>query len=358
MSEEDDGQKTHDPSQKRLEEARKRGETVRSSELSTAAAYAGLLLAAMAFGRPAVEALAEACIVLLDQAERLAPLMVAEETALLGGLMRRVALAAAPFLLLPGVAVLLVLLAQRAIVLSPDKLAPKLSRLSILANAKQKFGRSGLFDFARNLIKLLIIATMLFYFVTGRLTEILAAARLSPGAVGQLLLDLILAFLVLVLALSVVMATVDWLWQRFEFLRRNRMSRKELIDEMKDSEGDPHVKQERRARGQEIALNQMLLDVQRADVVIVNPMHYAVALKWQRGDDGAPLCLAKGVDVIAARIRAAAREAGVPLHSDPPTARAIHATVEVGERIRPEHYRAVAAAIRFAEKMRRKARPS
>ena len=137
------------------------------------------------------------------------------------------------------------------------------------------------------------------------------------------------------------------------------MSRKEMIDEAKDSEGDPHVKMQRRQRGQEIATNRMLQDVATADVVVLNPTHYAVALKWNRKGRGAPVCVAKGMDEIAARIREKAAEAGVPMHRDPPTARAIHASVEIGQPIRPEHYQAVAAAIRFAEAMRkREGRPA
>jgi len=97
-------------------------------------------------------------------------------------------------------------------------------------------------------------------------------------------------------------------------------------------------------------------DVPKADVVIVNPTHFAVALRWTRGDVGAPVLVAKGVDGIALRIRQVAEESGVPIHSDPPTARAIEATVEIGREIDPDHYKAVAAAIRFAEAMRRKAK--
>ena len=111
---------------------------------------------------------------------------------------------------------------------------------------------------------------------------------------------------------------------------------------------------QRRQRGQEIATNRMLQDVGTADVVVVNPTHYAVALKWNRKARGAPICVAKGVDDVAARIRERAAEAGVPIHSDPPTARAIHANVEIGQQIQPEQYRAVAAAIRFAETMRKR----
>ncbi|MEL6420660.1 MAG: EscU/YscU/HrcU family type III secretion system export apparatus switch protein, partial [Pseudomonadota bacterium] len=124
----------------------------------------------------------------------------------------------------------------------------------------------------------------------------------------------------------------------------------------KDAEGDPHLKQERRSRAQAIAAAQMMVDVPNADVIIVNPTHYAVALKWQREPGTAPVCVAKGVDEIAHKIREIANEAAVPIHSDPPTARAVHELVDVGEEIRAEHYQAVAAAIRFADLMREKVR--
>ena len=134
------------------------------------------------------------------------------------------------------------------------------------------------------------------------------------------------------------------------------MSHKELRDEYKESEGDPAMKQQRRQRAQDIAMNQMMGDVPSADVVVVNPTHYAVALKWKRGSGEVPVCVAKGVDEVAARIREKAREAGVPIHSDPPTARALHATIEIGQQISQEHYRPVAAAIRFADAMRKRAK--
>jgi flagellar biosynthesis protein FlhB len=134
------------------------------------------------------------------------------------------------------------------------------------------------------------------------------------------------------------------------------MSRKELMDETKDAEGDPHMKQQRRQKGQELAMNQMMADVPEADVVLVNPTHYAVALKWSRMPGAAPVCVAKGIDEMALAIRKKAIEAGVPVHSDPPTARALFASVAIGQEIPEKTYRAVAAAIRFAEEIRQKAR--
>lgn len=134
------------------------------------------------------------------------------------------------------------------------------------------------------------------------------------------------------------------------------MTRQEMLDELKQSEGDPHLRAQRRQRGEAIALNRMMADVPKADVVIVNPTHYAVALRWDRSSGRAPLCVAKGTDIVAGQIREAAAAAGVPIRSDPPTARAIFASVDIGAEIRPEHYAPVAAAIRFAEAMRLKAR--
>jgi len=166
---------------------------------------------------------------------------------------------------------------------------------------------------------------------------------------------MLVALMGIVLLVALALGSIDFLWQRAEHTRKHRMSRKEMMDELKQSEGDPTVKQQRRQRGQEIATNKMLLDVPTADVVIVNPTHYAVALKWDRSQATAPVCVAKGVDEIAARIRVLAAENAVPVHSDPPTARALHAKVALGQEISQDHYRAVAAAIRFAENIRSKA---
>ena len=156
--------------------------------------------------------------------------------------------------------------------------------------------------------------------------------------------------------IAVAVAGIDLVWQRFDHARRLRMSFQDLREETKQSEGDPYVKAQRRSRGEAIATNRMLLDVPKADVVIVNPTHYAVALKWSRARGSAPACVAKGEGEVALRIREVAETAGVAVHSDPPTARALHATVEIGREITPEHYRAVAAAIRFADRIRRAAR--
>ena len=356
MSGPDDGEKEHEPTQKRLDDARRRGEVVRSAELALAGAYGGLLLAALGPGVAAVRHFGDAGVAFLDVPGGTAGALAGGGTAAIGGMVAAMLLPALPLLLLPATAVLAALLAQRAIVAAPEKLTPRLSRIDPLATARQKFGRAGLFDFAKSALKLVVISLLLGWFLADRLPRILMAQGGGAGPVAAELGRMIVQFLVLVFGLAAATGAIDYLWQRQEHLRRNRMSRQELMEEFKESEGDPHVRGQRRRRAEAIATNRMLAEVPKADVVIVNPTHYAVALRWDRARRRAPVCVAKGVDEVAARIREAAATAGVPVRPDPPTARAIHANVEIGHEILPEHYAAVAAAIRFAEKMRRRAR--
>lgn len=354
---EDSGEKPHDPTQKKLDDLRRKGEVPRSNDLIMTASYGGMLLALVLAGPGAIASVGTAMMVLIDRADTLAPLMLeGGGTALAGGLIGKVTMALLPLFLLPIACVVASVFAQNAFTVTPDKLAPKTSKISPLANMKNKFGRNGLFEFAKSFVKLLIIAVTLGVFLAREMPAIMATSLTAPGPVTQAMATLSIRFLVVVLAISLAIGAVDFLWQRAEHTRRNRMSHKDLTDENKQMEGDPHLKQKRRQRGYDLATNRMMADVPGADVVIVNPQHYAVALKWSRKPGAAPVCVAKGVDEVAARIREAAFEAGVPVHRDAPTARALHATVEIGAEIDPSQYRAVAAAIRFADAMRVKRR--
>lgn len=354
MSEDDDDDKQHEASQKRLDDARNRGEVPKSVDLAAASGYAGLLLAALVGGPAALQHFGQTAMVLLDQSDRLGPLIVENGSAPFAGLSRQFSMAVAPFFLIPTLAVVLTLLGQRAVIFAPEKLLIKWSRISPIATAKQKFGLDGLFEFGKSIAKMIALSVILGLFLQDRLAQILASLQLVPVMGVQIMLDVIADFLFFVVLVVTVFGVLDYIWQRRQHLRRNRMSRKDMVDEMKDSEGDPHVKMQRRQRGQQIATNRMLKDVATADVILVNPTHYAVALKWNRKGKAAPICVAKGVGEIAARIRERAAAAGVPIHSDPPTARAIYATVDLGKTIQVDQYRAVAAAIRFAEAMRKR----
>lgn len=358
MAEEDEAaEKSHEPSQRKLEQQRKKGEIPRSVDINTAMAYLGLLVCGVAAGKTSLTGLAEGILPLLAQPDRLiSDFFEGGATAISGSVIIAALTPALPLLIAPGIFVLLTLFAMRGFTFSTSKLKPKISRIDPIANAKSKFGRKGLFDFFKSFIKLVIYSVLLGVFLSWQLDDIAGMIFSTPAQITAILSNLILRFLAVVVGVAFVIGVLDAFFQHSEHLRKNRMTLKELRDEMKDSEGDPHMKQHRRARAQEIAMSQMISEVPKANVIIVNPTHYAVALKWDRLSGGAPVCIAKGTDHIAARIREAAAESGVPVHSDPPTARALFASVDIGHEISKDLYRPVAAAIRFADSMRAKAR--
>ncbi len=357
MAEDDDDDKQYAPSQKKLDDARKKGEIPRSQDLNTAASYAGLLLAGAGLGGASLIGAGEALMTLIDRPESLSRLIFdGSGGPVSASIIVSVAMPLLPLLAAPAIMVILALVVTRSFVVAPDKIMPKLNKISPLAQAKNKFGRGGLFEFGKSFVKLVIYGVILGVFLSSKLPDILSSMALSPAMATAELLKLALTFLFIVLLVSLTIGGIDFGWQWAEHMRKHRMSHQEMKDEHKQMEGDPHVKQQRRQKGYDIAMNQMMADVPEADVVIVNPTHYAIALKWDRMRGSAPTCVAKGVDEIALRIREVASENGVAIHRDVPTARALHATVEIGEEVRPEHYKAVAAAIRFAEKMRTKAR--
>lgn len=358
MSEDhDQGDKPYEPTPKRLEEARRKGQVVRSADVTAAASQAGFLLVCLMFGSAFVLDLGTAMTRLLSDAfigvsgvmgEALVP-------ALRSAILDTV-LMTAPFFAIPAIAALAAVAAQRAFTMTPENLVPKLSRISLIANAKHKFGPQGLFEFVKSLAKLTLYGGILTLFLWGRRDLVFLAVQSDPGPALVVLVDLVMQMLGLVLVVVIVVAAMDYIWQYQTHMQRNRMSLKELRDEIKESEGDPAIKQTRHARAQAIAMRQIAAEIEKATVVIVNPTHYAVALRWDKRPGAAPICVAKGVDETALRMRAIAQAAGVPIHADPPTARALYAIVETGQEIAVEHYQAVAVAIRFAEDMRKKAR--
>ena len=358
MSSNDSAEKEHEPSQKRLDDARARGEIARSQDLVSACSYGGFLLAIAVLGHHSVRTIASFGTGLFDQADHLAPLVLRDGGASLAGLLSPLIWSILPLFILPALVVIAYLLASRSVIFTPEKLSPKLSRISPFAAAMQKFGPQGLFEFGKSFLKLLVVSALLIYFLWKNSDHLIGIIYLDPRIAIVSLTQLFVSFLTIVVGISIVFGGVDFLWQRAQHIKKNRMSRKDVLDEVRDQDGDPHMKAQRRQKAYDIANNQMLLDVAKADVVIVNPTHFAVALKWNKAAKRAPICLAKGTDEIAARIRERAAEAGVPIHSDPPTARTLFATIDIGQEIRPEHYRTVAAAIRFAESMRKRARLS
>jgi len=357
QGQDDETEKSFEPTPRKLQEARRKGDVPRSQDLNATAAYIGLFVALAFATSESLMQSASGLLAPLDQAYELSALFFEGSSFGPTGqfLMPHVWFLGVLFGA-PMAAVILSVIAQQSVTFAPSKIEPKLSRINPISNAKQKFGASGLFEFAKSFLKLLIFSICLTLFMISEAPGIISTSVLHPGQMIIYLGSLFLQFLAIVIVVSAIIGGVDFIFQFFEHRRKLRMSRKEIMDENKETEGDPYLKNERMQRGRERALDHSLKDVETADVVVTNPTHYAVALHWSREEGSAPVCVAKGVDEIAMAIRERAILHAVPIHEDPPTARALFATTDIGEEVPHDQYPAVAAAIRFSESMRVKMR--
>jgi flagellar biosynthetic protein FlhB len=349
--------KQHAPTQQRLQRAREQGDVPYSMELTNAATYAALWLVTLVAGGWMAQEVSTLLAGFFTRPEAIKETLIGARSADgLITLLAKIAFAVGPVFVALAAAAVLSIVAQQAFVFAPSKLGLKWGRLSLVDNAKQKYGPNGLFEFAKGLVKLAAIFAIIGVAMKDRILELPQLASLPPSSFGGIAVRETVYFLGMITLAAAVIAAADFPWRKFQHEQKLRMTMEDLKRENKENEGDPHLKFARRERANAIARNRMLSDVPKANVVIVNPTHYAVALSWDRKKGGAPVCVAKGVDALAARIREIAAESGVPIRRDPPTARSIHAMVEIGDEIRREHYAAVAAAIHFADEIRRKAK--
>ena len=235
---------------------------------------------------------------------------------------------------------------QTGFVWAPAKVKPDISKLSPFGGFSRIFGVDSWIAFFKSLLKAIVIGVICYQTIMPRLAGLEQLATFEPARMLPFLMDILKTLILSVLAALAVGALFDWILQRQRFTQRLRMSREEVKEEHKQAEGDPHVKQKQRSMRMERAKKRMMANVPKATVVVMNPTHYAVALRY--GDDTpAPMCVAKGMDALALKIRAVAEEAGVPVIEDAPLARALYATVEVDQTIPRQHYEAVAKVIGF-----------
>jgi flagellar biosynthetic protein FlhB len=353
--ERDQSQQTEEPTQRRLDEAHEHGDVVRSAELQTFVLLLGATLAIAVLGSSVAKGLAETLRLFLA-----APDSIGTDPGSLLALMRallgQVALILAPLYAVMMLSALAGNLIQHRPVFTFDRIKPDLAKLSLTAGLKRMFGIDGWTNLVKGLLKIAIVGSAVWMELWPERNGLESVLSQSPLGVAGDMAHLMFKVLTAALAAMAAVAGADYLLQRFQFIKRNRMSKREIKEEFRQTEGDPLIKAKLRQLRQERAKKRMIAAVPEATVVITNPTHYAVALKYESGKMAAPVCVAKGVDTLALRIREVAKEHDVPVVENPPLARALHATVEVDEAIPPEHYKAVAQVIgyvyRLAGKMR------
>jgi len=349
----DKSQQTEEPTAKRLEQAREHGDVVKSAELTTFILLGGGTLAIAMFGKYAAVSLARSLSLFLEQPETMS-VDGAGLAAMARLLLPKIAMTIAPFFAVMIAAGLAGHLLQSRPGFSFDKIAPDFSKISPMAGFKRLFGVEGWMNLVKGLAKMAVVGVAIWTQLwpeRGGLEAILNQSAVAvAGDMSRLLFKVLMASLVTL----GVLAGFDYFWQRMRFMARNRMSKQEIKEEYRQNEGDPTIKAKIRQLRHERAKKRMMASVPTASVVIMNPTHYAVALKYESGKMAAPVCVAKGIDALALRIRAVAEENDVPVIENPPLARALHAAVEIDDPIPPEHFKAVAQVIGYVMRLQGK----
>lgn len=353
----DQDSKTEEASPRKLMDARKKGDFARSPDVATTLSLAGaaavLLLGGSYFSQ--------------QMAADLLP-FIARPHSMLGGLEAGAGVeiglhaltAAAPFLMVLMLAVIVGsvfgnVAQSQGFILTTEKLKPKLSTLNPLTGFKRIFGPDGLIQFLKTFIKLVAIGVVCWLVLKPHVRELENLAAMSPMAILPFAMDICIRLFIAALVFLAFTAGADYIWQRIRFAKRMRMTKQESKDDFKQSEGDPHVKAKLRQLRMQRSRQRMMQAVPTATVIVTNPTHYSVALRYNPDDgDAAPVCVAKGVDAVALRIREVAKEHDVAIVENVPLARALYAVVEVDEIIPREHFEAAAKVIGFVMQQKRR----
>jgi flagellar biosynthetic protein FlhB len=347
----DTSEKTEDPTQKKLDDALQRGDVVKSQEVSTWFIMAGATLVLIAFSSGVGSRLTVTMRGLIANAYDIRT----DGPALphlferLGG--ELIATLAIPFLVLM-LAALGGNLIQHRLVWSYQALAPKLSRISLNAGFKRMFSAQAVANFAKGLVKLVLVGGVLTTVMWPERQRMQNLLWTDVDAVLALARTLALKLMGTVVAIMAIVAAADYLFQYRQWYERQKMSLRDLKEEFKQTEGDPKIRGKMKQMRQGRMRKRMIAAVPKAAVIITNPTHYSIALQYERGM-AAPVCVAKGVDAVALKIREVAGEHRIPIVENPPLARTLHATVEVDQAIPPEHYKAVAEVIGYVMRLRR-----
>lgn len=347
----DKSQKTEDPTEKKLLDAREKGQVPTSREVNHLFMIGAVTLIVMTIAPAIMSNLSQVLVKFIA-----APHTFPMDQAHLGDTLTTVSGQTLQMMIFPLVifiaAALLAGLVQTGMLFAPDRIKPKLEKISPMKGFKRLFSSQSVTEFTKGILKLAIVGAISTLVM---LPELDSIEQTIAMPLGDLLLKihwLIIRLLIAVVSIVAFIAAMDFLYVKFKHLRDQRMSRQDIKDEMKQSEGDPQIRQRLRQIRHERAQLRMMSAVPDATVVVTNPTHYSVALKYELHDMAAPVVVAKGADHIAMKIREVARENGVPIVENKAVARALFATVEIDQEVPTEHFKAVAEVISYVMRLK------
>jgi flagellar biosynthetic protein FlhB len=351
MADDSDAEKTQDPTGKRLADAHDRGDVVKSQEVNTWFLMGGATLVLSTFGSSIGTGLQVPLRNLIEKSWMIrvdGPNVVALAKSLAGAVASAIGMPLL-FLIIAAVAGNLI---QHRFVFSTEGLTPSFNKISPAAGFKRVFGKQALANTLKSIFKMVALGAVICAVMWPERFRVDALLRIDPTLILGISIGLVLKIMSSVVAMLTVVAIGDYVFQYRSWYERQKMTLEEVKEEYKQSEGDPHIKGRIRQLRVARMRKRMMAAVPKASVIITNPTHYAVALSYDRGMT-APICVAKGVDAIALKIREVAAEHDIPIVENVPLARALYATTEIDDQIPTEHYHAVAEVIGYVMRLKR-----
>ena len=349
----DSDDRTEEPTRRRLEQAREKGDIIYSTEVGAALSLVVVTGIIAYVSGPIAHGIASSFINFLA-----APAQFAADPEALRVIGAAAAWKGFGYFILAASALALAGLAARYVQDQPTfnsgRLSPDVSKLSPIKGFARVFGKAAASSFLKSMAKFVVVGAALAMALWPHAAELQRISLLDPAALLPFVQKRSISMMIALASAAAFIAALDYVFTRQSYMKRLRMSRREIKEEVRQSEGDPLIKAKLRQIRHEKAKRRMMAQVPQASVIITNPTHYAVALRYEQGETPAPICLAKGVDAVAARIRALAEEHDIPIVEDPPLARALFATAEIDEPIPREHYEAAAKVIGFVLRLARR----
>lgn len=345
------GEKTERATPKRRQEAKKKGSIPKSADLTSAVGLIGALVALRWIGPNMWNAWNQ--LMTLDLSTALQqPMTEREVMAILIQQGLFAIRAVAPLAMIVLILGLSVSFAQVGPMFVPNLLLPDFSRISMVSGMRRFFSVRSFVDSIKTLLKLVVVGVVAYLSVQGVAAKITNFAEVDVSSLPSVAGGMVFRLGIEVGMMMLVLAGLDFFFQRFEFERNIRMTRQEIREEFKQQEGDPQIRHRIRQRGRQLALRRMMQDVPKADVVITNPTHFAVAIRYDGKTMAAPIIVAKGQDYLAKKIRETAEASGIPLVENKPIARALYSNVEIGMAVPADLYRAVAEILAYVYRVR------
>ncbi len=359
---EDQSQKTEEPSERKLEKAREKGEIFTSKELNSFSSIFALSLCVVMLGGVfSVSLLGKLKKFITSPYEMLATLNKNGSNPISNdiiGIMGELIIDVAPFIIFPALIMMIVniisTLSQNGIIYSLEAIQPKLNRISPIAGFKRIFSLNSVMELLKGIVKILLVGSIVYIVIKSELKSFSYTYELQIIASMKLLIKGLVKLFVGVCCFMFALAVIDYLYQRYAYMNKMKMSKKELKDEHKDQEGNPQVKAKLRAMRAKMSKKRVMAAMPNADVLITNPTHYAVALEYKVETMETPIMIAKGQDNIALMMREIAKQHKIPIVEKPELARLLYKDLEMGMQIKEAHYKAVAEIISYIMKLQNK----